>query len=499
MKCFWLLVVMGSALGVAHGGARAAEGATGARVSAEARLLEAMCAEGKGRACTALGLAGEGAAAFRRGCEAPEPDGEGCVQWARRVEVSEPGKALALYEERCSGEDPGACALGLALAARRPVKDLELEEWEELEERLREGLGEACEQAQDAAGCEKAARAGEAAKVAAAWRAGARARCEAWRPGDEGGEDAEACDAWLRVVARELAEGKSQVGADDAAWRVCSGQAARGWCADCPLERSLEGREPGEGDGCVAHGACLSCPCEEVQGADGTRCVDLGLLLLAQAPVQGLGRLDEACRYGVVCGPWARAAMPKCVRGEVATCAGALGSKGLRAAEAAEARGVCAAECMKASHEGCACAAVHIRKGGEGWTEALQAAQVLASDRELKAARAAAGKERHLEAAAAYRRVVRLGVDRARGLGGLGWSAFLLGRMDVARAATEAGLADKGAAPELRAMLLYNRGRIAEAEERWGDAVSDYEASLALRNSRAVEQRLKKVDARVAP
>gem|GEM_PF-2306013 len=63
----------------------------------------------------------------------------------------------------------------------------------------------------------------------------------------------------------------------------------------------------------------------------------------------------------------------------------------------------------------------------------------------------------------------------------LGWSAFLAGRLPLARRATRAGLRHALGSGERRGALLYNLGRIAEGQSDPEQAVSAYRRSLAVR------------------
>lgn len=71
----------------------------------------------------------------------------------------------------------------------------------------------------------------------------------------------------------------------------------------------------------------------------------------------------------------------------------------------------------------------------------------------------------------------------------LGWAAFNAQDLELAASATQRGL-DAVTDPKVKASILYNKGRIAEAKGDKDVAKAAYEASIALRPSDVVKKRL---------
>ncbi|MCB9731840.1 MAG: tetratricopeptide repeat protein [Deltaproteobacteria bacterium] len=110
---------------------------------------------------------------------------------------------------------------------------------------------------------------------------------------------------------------------------------------------------------------------------------------------------------------------------------------------------------------------------------------------------AALVKEARAVAAAAPKRaasLLRAAYDRAPDTPGvrgeLGWALFGAGDLPAARAMSEEALAHAASA-KARGAILYNLGRIDEAEAKRDDAIAHYRASLAARPSEAAAKRLK--------
>ncbi|MFO0551042.1 MAG: tetratricopeptide repeat protein [Polyangiaceae bacterium] len=74
----------------------------------------------------------------------------------------------------------------------------------------------------------------------------------------------------------------------------------------------------------------------------------------------------------------------------------------------------------------------------------------------------------------------------------LGWAALNAGELDASLAATEKGLA-MVVDPNVRAMMLYNRGRVREARKDLDAAKADYAASIRLRPNDTVRRRLESI------
>jgi tetratricopeptide (TPR) repeat protein len=94
-------------------------------------------------------------------------------------------------------------------------------------------------------------------------------------------------------------------------------------------------------------------------------------------------------------------------------------------------------------------------------------------------------------ALAAYARALDLVPGDPRTLSDQGWAALFAGRLDEAEAAlrqAEAAAGDEE--PRLRASILYNRGRVAEARGDATEAIDAYQRSLRLRPHAATYQHL---------
>lgn len=122
---------------------------------------------------------------------------------------------------------------------------------------------------------------------------------------------------------------------------------------------------------------------------------------------------------------------------------------------------------------------------------AEEAAAVLAKpSTRLERGRSLARQGDYRQAIAVYQLALEHAPEDPTLLSELGWAAFLAGRHNLARRATRAGLRHATDA-ERRGALLYNLGRIAEAQGETGDAIGSYRRSLAARPGNAtVAERL---------
>lgn len=93
-------------------------------------------------------------------------------------------------------------------------------------------------------------------------------------------------------------------------------------------------------------------------------------------------------------------------------------------------------------------------------------------------------------ALAAYARALDLVPGDPRTLSDQGWAALFAGRLDEADAALRQAEAAAGDEPRLRASILYNRGRVAEARGEVPEAIDAYQRSLRLRPHPATYQHL---------
>ena len=108
------------------------------------------------------------------------------------------------------------------------------------------------------------------------------------------------------------------------------------------------------------------------------------------------------------------------------------------------------------------------------------------------AARALAKRGDWAGAAKGFAEAVALAPDDARLVAELGWAEFNAGDLVNARVHTSAALEKITEAPR-RGAVLYNFGRILEAQGEPGPAADAYRQSLALRPNKVVQARLKKL------
>ncbi len=107
----------------------------------------------------------------------------------------------------------------------------------------------------------------------------------------------------------------------------------------------------------------------------------------------------------------------------------------------------------------------------------------------LRLGRKLAQASKWSEAAAALARAASVEPSDAVLLSELGWAQLKAGDLDPSRATSERAL-PLAADPRVRAQILYNLGRVAEAKHEDATAKERYEQSLALRPNRTVQARL---------
>lgn len=93
------------------------------------------------------------------------------------------------------------------------------------------------------------------------------------------------------------------------------------------------------------------------------------------------------------------------------------------------------------------------------------------------------------EAVVAFKKAAEVDPPSPLLLSELGWAAFNAQDLELAASATQRGL-DAVTDPKVKASILYNKGRIAEAKGDKDAAKAAYEASIALRPSDVVKKRL---------
>lgn len=124
----------------------------------------------------------------------------------------------------------------------------------------------------------------------------------------------------------------------------------------------------------------------------------------------------------------------------------------------------------------------------DGGAAKLTAAQRTAVLHDLDAGRKLARAKDWKGALAVYDRALALAPDDARILSEVGWAAFQANELARAEAANQRGLASTKDTL-LRAQVLYNAGRVAEARGNKEAAKSFYGDSLALRDNTEVKSR----------
>ena len=100
--------------------------------------------------------------------------------------------------------------------------------------------------------------------------------------------------------------------------------------------------------------------------------------------------------------------------------------------------------------------------------------------------------ERWVDAQRALTEAAKVAPEDVTILTELGWAALHAGDLDAAERVSKDALV-AATDPRVRAQILYNLGRVAEARGANADASHFYEQSLALRASKSVEERLKSV------
>jgi tetratricopeptide (TPR) repeat protein len=119
--------------------------------------------------------------------------------------------------------------------------------------------------------------------------------------------------------------------------------------------------------------------------------------------------------------------------------------------------------------------------------------------RNLEKGRVLTRKGNHEQAIARYREALVADPNDVTVLGELGWAAFLSGDHTLAERTTRHALRHAGTAKQ-EGMLLYNLGRVAEAQGRGDDAVGFYRQSLRKRPDNAtVQARLESLEPALTP
>lgn len=132
------------------------------------------------------------------------------------------------------------------------------------------------------------------------------------------------------------------------------------------------------------------------------------------------------------------------------------------------------------------------KASADGGAQALTAAERAAVLHDLDAGRKLARAKDWRGAVAVYERALKLAPDDARLLSDMGWVAFQANDLTRAEAANQRGLACTKD-PTLRAQILYNTGRVAEARGDKEAAKNAYADSLALRDDAEVKRRFASV------
>ena len=96
-------------------------------------------------------------------------------------------------------------------------------------------------------------------------------------------------------------------------------------------------------------------------------------------------------------------------------------------------------------------------------------------------------------AATSFTSAIRLSKSPGGLYGELGWARFTQGDLAAAETATRQALTHL--APADQGAVIYNLGRIAEAQKKQEDAIGHYRASLKVRRNKTVEKRLKTLEA----
>lgn len=128
-------------------------------------------------------------------------------------------------------------------------------------------------------------------------------------------------------------------------------------------------------------------------------------------------------------------------------------------------------------------------KGRDAGATALTAQQRAVVLRELKEGRRLSRAKDWAGAIKAFDRALAIAPDDARVLSEVGWAAFQANDLARAESANKRALAN-AKEPEIRAPILYNMGRVAEAKGQNDVAKKAYGESLALRDNAEVKKRL---------
>lgn len=128
-------------------------------------------------------------------------------------------------------------------------------------------------------------------------------------------------------------------------------------------------------------------------------------------------------------------------------------------------------------------------KGKDAGASALTAQQRAVVLRELKEGRRLSRAKDWAGAIKAFDRALAIAPDDARVLSEVGWAAFQANDLARAESANKRALAN-AKDPQIRAPILYNMGRVAEAKGQNDVAKKAYGESLALRDNAEVKKRL---------
>jgi len=142
--------------------------------------------------------------------------------------------------------------------------------------------------------------------------------------------------------------------------------------------------------------------------------------------------------------------------------------------------------------------AVSADAGATGASAQPSAKQTARFNAEFTRGRKLSAQKRWVDAIRAFEAALQLVPMSQQALTDLGWAAFNAGDRSKARKATRDALR-AATFPDVRAAVLYNLGRISEADGDKAAAGTYYEQSLALRPNATVEERLKALRGGVPP
>ncbi|MFO0747971.1 MAG: tetratricopeptide repeat protein [Myxococcota bacterium] len=130
----------------------------------------------------------------------------------------------------------------------------------------------------------------------------------------------------------------------------------------------------------------------------------------------------------------------------------------------------------------------YARQGAPAIAETAPAAEPTTAPDLAARARVAMKAKRWADAVADFQKAFALDAELPHLRGELGWALFNAGQLADARSMTEAALA-KAEKPGAKGALLYNLGRIDEAEKKPDQAIAHYKASLEARPKNDVVQK----------